>query len=458
MKKKFLELLKKGMNYEEAMLEIASDTEVKATPEELSAAYLEAKKAFEASKLASKSIEEDEEAKKLEAKVKASVDAVLESTGVKGLLERGQEKEEVKYFSMITGKSEGYKGMSDARKSVADALYYKLVGDIASLNKVCEDVKAQNIADAKQLGLSMKTALYTDATTGSYLIPTEVASEIMQLTYEQSQMLSKCNRNNVVFNSKLYPIMVDVSFATITDESTQIGDKTPTISNPTIAMSRYGGMAYISNELIKMRSPEVVTALMNQFASANARHVDLAVPCFSVTTNSDPFNGIAFDTLTAGVTSKALVDITEADLLALIAAISEKTNNITFMANRKVRNAFGAIKNAAGNSVFPDFVNSGVIAPYGNDFIVNSAIPSTMQVLASSGNVNRRTGGTSDIIIAADLSMVSVGIDDLAIDMSRDLKFDYDQTAYRAVGRIGSKVLSGTSTSGVVAAVQELTN
>jgi HK97 family phage major capsid protein len=256
----------------------------------------------------------------------------------------------------------------------------------------------------------------------------------------------------------VYPIMVDVDFATIADESTQIGDKTPTVGNPSVAMSRYGGMAYISNNLINLRSPQIVDAVIMQGANANARFIDLASACFSVTTNSDPFNGLIFDANTAGVTAKALTAINDTDFINLIAALSDKVDNITFIANRKVRNLYGQIESTGGMRLFTDFLTSGKMAPLGHDFIENRKIPSTLFVNSSGGGTSKRTNGTSDVIIAADLSKLYLGVDQLRMDMSPDLKFDYDQTAFRFVGRIGSKVVSSTSTSGVVAAVLELTN
>lgn len=391
-----------------------------------------------------------EEGEKFDAAVEAAVKKIMEKRPA-----AAPEKKEVSRFNVVTGKHQDYSKMSESYKAMADSLYFSLKGDTASLAAVQKDVDAEVKSTLETMGI--KTALYSNTGSGAYAVPTEVSSDIAVSRYNQSAMYRKANKQGILFNGKVYPVATDMTFAHRTNENTAWGDKTPTLENPTITIQEYGGLALLSRRLVEIRSPEVVQMLINAAGSADARFIDLASAAYSVTTDADPFNGLIFDSLTAGVTSKALSAIIDQDFIDLIAELSDNVDDITFIANRKVRNAYGRLETGTGGArLFADFMSNGSMAPMGHDFIENRKIPSTLTINASSGNTNKRAAGSSDCIIAADLSKLFIVAGMMRVDYSEHYKFAEDQVAWKFVNEIGVDVV--TDSGNVVAAVLELTN
>jgi len=388
---------------------------------------------------------------------KSALKSEVEST-VKEVLKampaiKEPDQKEVKYFDHGQKKAFSTKqNCSEGLKAFARLVEYVGKGDHGNAEAVQKEILAEKVKEYEKLGI--KAALYSNATTGSYLIPTEVEMAIFERAY-QGVMLSRVNTNAIVYNEKLFPVMADMSFSFIATENTQIGDKTPTISNPSVAMARFGGMAYLSNALLNMPTG-LMSALSSQFGSALQKFADFNLVCASVSeTPADPFNGIAFDANTKIETPKALTAITIEDLFNLKNSIDQKyRSEAIYLANEKVRDAFGLLENTAGNEIFSQFINTGVFNPLGKEFVVNDQIPSTF----TTGLANKLLNGTSDIVMAVVPKAVYAGFEPLRIATSEHLKFDYDQFAIRCVSRMGVKVVSTTGTSGYVASALELTN
>ena len=366
---------------------------------------------------------------------------------------KAEPMKDIQRFSVVSGKTETYKTMSESRKAIADSLYYSMNHDMSSVKDVQQAVTEEMAKEYKQLGI--KAPLYTDATTGSYAVATEVANEIATSRYEQSDFYKKANKQAILLNDKVYPVATDMTFATRANEATAWSDTTPSLENPTIETTEYGGLALLSKRLVELRAPEVVDMLIQAAGSADARFID-STAAFSVTTNADAFNGLIFDSLTAGVDDITLANISADDFINLIAKLSDNVDDITFIANRKVRMKYGNLDNTAGNKLFADFMSNGNIAPMGYDFITNKKIPSTLTINASSGGTNDRASGTSDCLIAADLSKLYIATGIMRIDYSEHYKFGEDQIAWKFVNRIGSDVV--TDSGNAAAAVLELTN
>lgn len=457
-KEKIAELLKAGKSNEEIVAEIAKMEEAQSKGMKV-ADILKEIKSLEASEKALKEFEALKAQEVEEEKIAASVKKVMEK--MPAFSPKFKDDATYKHFNPETGKIEEKKYESEPQSQLQKLLIAAFVDKDAKSAKAISDEIGQETERMKRgLSRDVKTPLYSDATTGSYLIPTEVNMQILALTYQKSALFNRLNKAVVGFNSKVYPIMIDGTFAFIADETTQLGDKTQTVSNPTIDMKRYGGLACLSNTLLQYRGNDLTTAFMNSVSSMNAKFIDLMVPCASVTTNSDLFNGIIFDANTAYIAAIALSAIADTTLLDLLNTLDPSCDpaSTVFFSNRKVRSKFGVLANSNGSYVFPQYMSGGIIAPAGVEYVLDSQIPSTINHAASAGSgANRRTGGTADIIACADLSKIVVGMGDLRIEASEHFKFDYDQLAFRMVGQMGSKVLSSSSTAGAVAAIQQLT-
>lgn len=460
--KKFIEeLLAQGKSEEEIVAEVAAtdNTEVnaevnesaegeEATAKEIVAEVEKAFKAIDAAKTFT--AKKESTAKELEAQ--KQIDARVKKTleGIK-LESSTKESVEVKTFNHMTKKSEKSAGMSEEVKAFAEMLGCLNEKNYDRAKGINKDIESQKLLDYKKMGI--KTPLYSDATTGSYLMPTEVEAEIFQRAY-QSKMLQVLNTATVTFNDKLYPIVADFDLAFITDETTQIGDKTPALSNPSISMERIGGMTYASNNLLALKGSSLVAMFVTGFGDAIARFVDLYAVASSVTGNSDLFNGIVFDANTSNITAKALSAIEKSDFLNLKNDLGAKfRGNAVYLANTEVYDAYGTLADSAGNPYFKNFVDTGNLRPFGRDFIENAYIPDTFDIATS-----KRTTGTDNVLVCLDPSAVIVGFDQLRIESSEHSKFDYDQTAWRGLSRMGMKVLPSSSFQGKAATLLKLTD
>ena len=398
----------------------------------------------------SEAIKADELKVKEEDAITSKVNEAVK-TALKNMPVKAEPQKAIKTFNHFTKKVETSTGATEGEKALANMLEFLSANDVVNAKAVSKEIGQQKEMDYKALGL--KTALYSDATTGSYLIPTEVEAEIFEKIY-QSVMMQIVNSKTITFNSKLYPVMTNIDLAFIADESTQIGDKTPTISNPTVDMKRIGGMAYASNELLKMRGTELVRAFVNGFGDAAARFIDLYLVGASVTGNADLFDGILFDANTGSITAGALNAITVDDLKNLKNDLGAKFRaGATYIANSKVRDAYGSLEDTAGNPIFKSFVETGNFRPYGKNFIENPYIPSTFDIATE-----KRTTGNDDVILCVNGEGIYVGFEPLVIAGSEHHLFDYDQFAWRALMKMGVKVISSSSTQGRVATYKKLTN
>ena len=359
-------------------------------------------------------------------------------------------EKEVKYFDHVNKKVVSSKqSESEGLKAFARLCAYTAKGDHTNAKAVENEIAAEKQKEYDRLGI--KAVLRTDATTGSYLIPTEVELAIFERAY-QGVMLSRVNTNAVVYNEKLYPVMADMSFGWIADETTGVSDKTPTIANPSVSMKRFGGLALMSNSLLNMPTG-LMTALSSQIGSALQKFADFNLVCASATgSGGDPITGIAFDANTVVVTAKALASYTIEDLATLKNSVNQKfRSEVIYLANEKVRDSIGLLEDSAGNKLFSQFVNTGVFNPMGKEFVVNDQIPSTITV-----STKEPLTGSKDIIMAVAPKAIYAGFEPLRIATSEHYKFAEDQFAIRCVSRMGVKVISSASTAGAVAAVQQL--
>lgn len=316
---------------------------------------------------------------------------------------------------------------------------------------------ANDMLDAKLQGLVKATPTVSDVTTrGGFSIPTEVADMIMQVLYSQSVMWPRVNKDNVIFESKVYPLMYGINVGYIATESTTITEKNPTFTNPTVQMERIGGFSTISNTIIQRKGADLVNAFVAAYGAAFAEFLDLHICCGNVTGNSDLIDGIVFDTNTNLPTAIALTSLTASALKDIKNTLSAKASlaSSVWVANRKVSDVIGLLENTGGFYVFPGYPEGRSVAPFGIPLVTNPQIPSTLDV----GGDNR-TSGTDDVLILADLSKVVTGVSgDTRIDTSEHFLFTDDLLTMRCVKLWGQKVLSSTSTGGIVAVAQELTN
>jgi HK97 family phage major capsid protein len=407
-------------------------------------------------KLSARAAEEAAEAKAVadDAKFEEKLTERLKSIGISPGKYAPQKA--LKRFNHTTGKVEDVTELTDAYKGFNDFISAVHSKDMASAKSISNEIDREN--DRYEAALSGKsTPTVSDVTTrGGFAIPTEVSMFISQLTQAASLVLPYVNKDNVVYNSKIYPVMYGIDVSYITDQSTAIGESNPTFTNPTVNMKRLGAYSAIANQIVYQKGADLVNAFIAAYSSALAKKLDQQITIGNVTGNSDGIDGIVFDALTYLPTAKALVDLTVKDLRNILNYLSEdaSSSSTVFLGNRKVVGTIGLLETTGGMPYFPRYIDGGKVAPFGTPLIEIPQIASTLDV-----GGDARTGGTDDVLICADMSKVMVGLSrETRIDSSQHFQFLNDVMVMRVIKDFGCKVLSGTSTAGIVAVAQELTN
>lgn len=430
--------------------------------EEISDAIFEAKAAHELSaKLDAKEAEkrraEAEKAAKTaeEKRLDEKLDAKLKD--IKIGLGQYADQRKLKRFDERTGAIVEVEAPSEAYKAFNDMLRAFSNGDGKSARYLSDQIDKENDAYEARLAGKATPSVSDVNSRGAFAIPTEVNMTIMQLTQAVSVMLPLVNKDNIIYQSKIYPLMYGMSVDYVTDQSTVLTETNPTFTNPGIAMQRLGAFSAISNTLIRQKGADLVNALVKRYSSVLAKKLDQQIAVGNMTGAGDLVDGIVFDPLTKLTTPIALADLTLATLSSLYSStLSEDVskNSLAWVGSRKLEAKIGLLENTAGQYIFPNYVAGGRFSPFGIPFVTNSQIPSTLDV-----GGDDRTGGTDDVLILADMEHVMVGLtNETRIDWSEHFLFTNDAMVVRLVKDFGMKVLSGESTGGVVAIAQELTN
>ena len=371
-------------------------------------------------------------AKKEDEKINSIVDAKLKSININPA---GNQFDvaPVKRFNMTSGKLEDItEKMTPERIKFNDMLRMVGVKNTSSAAAISAEIDQQNAKDAKYAGKILRSD--SDAV-GGYAVPTLVKEEFAQLMYQESVMLQKANTDNIIVEDKIYPTMGDAAVVDITDQSTNLTETTPAVGNPTVTMKRTGAFSYIANTLISQRV-DIVNATIIAYKSAFARYIDLRTMAGNVTGNSQPIDGLIFDSNTQYETVVAATAFSIANMVAMQESIDDEANedSMYWIGNRKVMNLIGQLENSGGQSLFPTFFTGGTFEPLGIQMLKNTKIPSTLDV----GGDNATTG-TDDALTLADLSKIVLGVDtdNLRIETSDQYNFKADALTIRGILRLG---------------------
>lgn len=364
-------------------------------------------------------------------------------------------EKKVKSFDKTTGQIVETE-ISEQKSAFQDMLRSLAWGDQKSALAISLEVESDNNSIA---GSTKATPSVSDvAARGGYSIPTEVNLEIFQNAWLKSVMLPLFKQDNVVYRDKIYPIMYNLSVSWMQDETTLVSEKNPTFSNPSVTMQRMGGYSSISNALIMRKGSDITSAIVAGYGSEYAKLIDLHSVCGSVTGNfasdGDMVNGIIFDSNVSKPApySSSLISLAKlADLKNALTETSDLTN-CYFIVNRKINDKIGVLESTGGMREFPGWINGAQLAPFGIKTVVNPWIPSVLDI-----GLGKRTLGTDDVIVLADMSKIVAAMSDqfyIASDAS--VLFLQDAVAIKAIGYYGQKILTGSSTAGIAAIAQEL--
>lgn len=167
------------------------------------------------------------------------------------------------------------------------------------------------MSDAQQKA-ALGTVLRGDATTGSYLVPSEWYGNVMRIATQSSQMLGRITRLPMPARTMYLPIGgTGITLAWPSDETSAKSETNPTFDQEILDAKTCAGWLTWTEELEEDSIINLVEYFQTLFGEAWGAEVDKQ----SLYSNANPFTGIAYDSncsirnMAAGKTSFADVEL-----------------------------------------------------------------------------------------------------------------------------------------------------
>jgi len=164
----------------------------------------------------------------------------------------------------------------------------------------------------EQQKAALGTVLRGDATTGSYLVPSEWYSEVMRIAGQTSQMMGKVTTIPMPARTMYLPTGgTGITLAWPSDETTAKSETNPTVGQETLSAKTCAAWMTWTEELEEDSIVNLVQYFQMLFGEAWAQEFDKQV----LYSNASPFTGIAYDSgcsirnMAAGKTSFADVEL-----------------------------------------------------------------------------------------------------------------------------------------------------
>lgn len=381
----------------------------------------------------------------MEKKIAVEVEASLKKIGIEDFATqfntgKYRKENELKRFDVNSGTLVEVCKVDDKYEAGNQMLKSLLAQDFVSAKSISNEIDLDNAKRrARAMGEKITPTVSDVAGQGGYAIPTEVEATIMQMTYAQSQVYQASNKNNIIMESHIYPVMSGIAVNDIADQSTPATEAVASFANPTVAMKPCGAFSAVSNKIIRQKGADLMNAFAVAYSSALARFLDSRLIAGCITNTGDLVNGMIFDANTIKETDVTKANFGFDDLTAMASAINQEcdTASLRWIYNRTVLDLIGAFETSAGDLLFPQYASGGAVMPLGYKSILNPQITSAMNV----GGV-ARTGGTDTAILLADMSKFVVGLDsNIRIATSDQFYFTTDLTAVKMVTAYGCKQL-----------------
>ncbi len=232
------------------------------------------------------------------------------------------------------------------------------------------------IAQKSKLG----TPLYSDATTGSYLIPVEYAAEVLMVSKQASQMMGQVREVPMQGITKYIPAADTVgSFAWLTLQSSTKTNVVPTFSQVTLTSYTAGMYSTITEEM----SDDSLVPLASYYRDIYGEAWGYEFDYQTTQSNANPFTGIlqaADNVHTMGTGKSTFASVEFDDLYDTIAKLTTVNKRIggVWMLHCTVFDILRKIKDANGNYIYqqPYGTQPGTICGYPY-IITDGMIPAT---------------------------------------------------------------------------------
>ncbi len=237
-----------------------------------------------------------------------------------------------------------------------------------------KSVKEWNINAAPDLG----TPLRGDTSTGSILIPDELAAEILRIPDDPSSMMGKVRDIPMGVRKITFPRkLVGATWTWVTDETTAKTEANPTFGSVDLECETAAAWIAYTEEF----GEDAVVDQGAYFTSLlrESWQTEFDKQCLNSATA--PFVGVLQNTganiLTLGAGKTSFSDVTFDDLHDLVAKLTTqaKRNGAKFILHTTVLDIFKKIKNDVGDHIWekPAGTTPGTIAGY--EYILSDAMP-----------------------------------------------------------------------------------
>ena len=254
----------------------------------------------------------------------------------------------------------------------------KEMGGAMQMNKnAVDDWKSNkdwNINAATDLG----TPLRGDATTGSYLAPTEIAAEILRVPEDPSAMMGQVRSINMGVRKISFPgKLVGTTWTWVTNEVTAKTETNPTFNNVDLECETAAAWVAFTEEFQEDALVNIGEYFVSLFRESWQKEFDTqclnsaTAPFIGVLTNT----GVNILNLDAG--SIGFGDVTFDDMKNLVAKLTtqSKRNGAKFIMHVTILDIFKGIKDDNGRFIWQEPAGSQPGTIMGYEYILSDAMP-----------------------------------------------------------------------------------
>lgn len=238
------------------------------------------------------------------------------------------------------------------------------------------------------VGADQKSALGSyylrgDATTGSYLVPVEYASDILRVAGQASVMYPRVTRIPMSARTLYYPAeSTMLSVYWVTDETTAKTEAQYVLAQRTLSAKTAAAYFGVTDELLEDSVVALPQYFNMLFGEAWGKEIDKQV----LTSSTSPFVGMTANTsvnsVVMGTGMTSFTNATFENLVALENAVSTAVgenglSGAAYIMHRKVFNYLKVKKDDNGQPIYMKAADGVPATIYGYPYIISDQMPST---------------------------------------------------------------------------------
>lgn len=327
------------------------------------------------------------------------------------ILELDESINKIKEVRSLSGKIENTKGDNEMEKDILSQSEVETRGMDQFLRGDVNGVELRSLKDANTSNGSGTNA--TSATNGQgLLVPTSVASEIIEMLGEQSPVFEQARKFTSVTGDLKIAREGDVSDEGFIGETLDAKQLVPKLKSVTLTQKRVGAALQLTNQLINDSGVDIVTYAQGRLARSSAKAIERGILVGAkdggdAAETFSPIVGNA-DVLTSDVV--ALDTITIEELLNLLGSINPSyLAGASWTVSRAVFNAILKLKDGDGQwlALRPQTEAQPGYSLFGCPVNVSDVLNKNATSQIVFGNIGEAVG----VLIKKDINLVSVTAD-----------------------------------------------